>query len=93
MIKLSDRKMLKTNISYVPILALLSAAAHSSKWLLKSCHGGRFMDPATSKVELFVGNVNGPNVLIFITNDSCLDVAVFLPHSKTASLLSQRATV
>ena len=50
------------------------------------------MDPATSKAELFVAKVNGRNVLIFITNNSFLDVTVFLPHSKTASPLSQRAT-
>lgn len=50
------------------------------------------MDPATSKAELFVAKVNGWNVLIFITNDSFLGVTGFLPHSKTASFLSKRAT-
>ena len=50
------------------------------------------MDSATSKAELFVAKVNGRNVLIFITNNSFLHVTVFLPHSKTVSLLSQRAT-
>ena len=46
--------MLKSNILYDVILAPLSAAAHGSKWLLKSCHRGRSMNPATSKAEFLL---------------------------------------